>query len=68
MESLQELRKAKKLSQLGLAELLGVDVATISGWERGKHTPTPSIRGRYAAALGITVEALREIICDKPVK
>ena len=68
MESLQELRKAKKLTQLGMAESLGVDVATISGWERGKHRPTPAIRQRYAEALGITVEALREIICDKPVK
>lgn len=62
MESLQELRKAKKLTQLSLAESLGVDVATVSGWERGKHAPTPAIRWQYAAALGITVEALREII------
>ena len=62
MESLQELRKAKKLTQLSLAESLGVDVATISGWERGKHRPTPAIRWQYAAALGITVVALKKII------
>ena len=62
MESLQKLRKAKKLTQLSLAESLGVDVATISGWERGKHQPTPAIRHRYAEALGITVEALKKII------
>jgi transcriptional regulator with XRE-family HTH domain len=62
MESLQELRKAKNLTQLGLAETLGIDVATVSGWERGKHQPTPSIRERYAEALGITVKALQEII------
>jgi transcriptional regulator with XRE-family HTH domain len=68
MESLQELRKAKNLTQLGLAESLGVDVATVSGWERGKHQPTPSIRERYAEALGITVKALREIIYRDPVK
>jgi transcriptional regulator with XRE-family HTH domain len=68
MESLQKLRKAKNLTQLGLAEALGVDVATISGWERGKHQPTPSIRWQYAAALGITVAALREIIYRNAVK
>ena len=68
MESLQQLRKAKKLTQLGMAESLGVDVATISGWERGKHQPTPAIRERYAAALGITVESLREIIYRNAVK
>jgi transcriptional regulator with XRE-family HTH domain len=62
MESLQKLRKAKNLTQLGLAETLGVDVATVSGWERGKHQPTRSIRERYAEALGITVKALQEIM------
>lgn len=34
-EQLKEWRRGHNISQAGLAELLGIDVMTISRWERG---------------------------------
>lgn len=63
-QSLMELRKAKGLTQEELGALIGVRGKTISRWETLLHQPTPSIRGRYAEALGITVAELWDRICE----
>lgn len=39
-ETLRSRRKAKGLSQIKLAEVLGVSVKKISAWEHGKSVPT----------------------------
>ena len=39
-ETLRSRRKAKGLSQIKLAEVLGVSVKRISAWEHGKSVPT----------------------------
>src|SRR5690348_10807561 len=36
---IKRLRWDRRLTQEGLAELLGVDVTTVQRWERGKHQP-----------------------------
>lgn len=38
-ERLRDLRKEKELSQIQLAEKLGVDFRTISNWENGVRKP-----------------------------
>jgi transcriptional regulator with XRE-family HTH domain len=49
-QELQERRKALSLSQAKLAMLLGVDVMTVSRWERGVREIPPY--------LSLTLEAL----------
>jgi DNA-binding transcriptional regulator YiaG len=49
-QELRERREALSLSQGKLAALLGVDVMTISRWERGVRTMPPF--------LGLALEAL----------
>ena len=41
---LQHWRKQAVLSQSGLATLLGVDVGTISRWERGERAIPPFLK------------------------
>lgn len=46
-------RKAKKMTQTQLAELMGVDQAHISRWERGEIKPAPE-----------NLAALKKILLD----
>ncbi len=43
-QDLTEWRKRWGLTQIKLAQALGVDVMTISRWERGVQVPTPVLR------------------------
>jgi transcriptional regulator with XRE-family HTH domain len=47
-------RQALKWSQQELADKLGVNRATVSAWERGKHLPERT-EGAIAAVLGISL-------------
>lgn len=61
MKSQSELKKQREklgLSQRELAEALGVDVGTISRWERGARTPP-----KYVA---LALEALERIVKKSP--
>ena len=40
MKGLATLRKSKGLSQVKLAEILGIDVMTVSRWERDVQDPS----------------------------
>src|SRR5207248_2879840 len=44
------------ISQQGLADAVGVDVNTMSRWEREIRTPHPSSIRKIAAALGMSAE------------
>jgi transcriptional regulator with XRE-family HTH domain len=48
-------RQALKLTQQQLASKLGVDRATVSAWERGRHLPERN-QGAIESVLGITLE------------
>lgn len=52
------LRKSKGLTQLALAELLGVSNRTVSKWETGEGMPDISLLPELAAALGVTADEL----------
>jgi len=55
-QMLLDARKNAHLTQLELAERLGVDKGYISKLERGITVPTVSTLYRIAAAMGLTVE------------
>lgn len=51
-------RKAMQLTQVDLSELVGVDMETISRFERGKHLPSLMTLKLLATHLGSSVGAL----------
>ena len=53
-----ECRKKKKLTQMQLAEKLGITDRAISKWENGKSLPDASIMLDLCAELGISVNDL----------
>lgn len=55
---LKELRKEKKITQLELANMLGVTFSTISAWEVGKAQPSYDILIKLATYFGVTVDYL----------
>ena len=57
---LQELRKENSLTQLALAERLGVTDRAVSKWERGKGFPDVSLLKPLAEVLGVSVSELLE--------
>ena len=55
---IQEMRKEKELTQMSLAEKLGVTDRAVSKWERGKSFPDVSVLRPLAEALGMSVSEL----------
>lgn len=53
-----KLRKEKKMTQLELAEKIGVTDRTISKWENGKGMPDISLMQPLCKELGITINDL----------
>ncbi len=56
------LRLSKHLSVRQVAEAVGCSPATLFRWEKGEGEPTLTEGDRWAAALGISVHALRSIL------
>ena len=52
------LRKAKKMTQGKLAEILGISHQAVSNWERGAALPDITLLLDLANALGVTVDNL----------
>lgn len=55
---IQEIRKEKELTQMSLADKLGVTDRAVSKWERGKSFPDVSMLRPLAEALGVSVSEL----------
>lgn len=55
---IQELRKQKNLTQITLAEKLGITDKAISKWERGVAMPDTSIMVELCEILGVSVNEL----------
>ena len=53
-----QCRKEKKLTQMQLAEKLGITDRAVSKWETGKTMPASSIMLELCEILGITVNEL----------
>lgn len=63
---IQELRKAKKMTQKELADIVGVSDKTISKWENGNSLPDTSILLSLCGVLDISVNEL--LSCEKLLK
>ncbi len=57
-------RKAAGFSQERLAEAVGVERSTVMRWERGETCPQPWARPKLARALGISDQALSELLIE----
>lgn len=55
---IQEMRKERELTQMTLADKLGVTDRAVSKWERGKSFPDVSMLRPLAEALGVSVSEL----------
>lgn len=65
-QRLIDARKVAGKSQEKVAEEVGVDRTSVSGWERGDFTPQPRQRSAYAAALGVTLSELDSMLTSMP--
>lgn len=63
-DRLRELRTRKKLSQEGLADLIGVRGQQVWRYEKGTQTPTAEIITKLAAVLGTSADYLLGISDD----
>ena len=65
-----ECRKRKKLTQLELAEKLGVTDRSVSNWENGVCLPDASLYRLLCEILQISINELfaGEIVCDENYK
>jgi transcriptional regulator with XRE-family HTH domain len=57
-ENLKKIRTLKNVSQVGIANILGVDRSFVSNIENGKNNPTLSTITNLAKALKIPVDEL----------
>ena len=55
---MKEMRKAKKLTQEQLAELVGIEPQNLSKIECGMHFPQPDKIEKIAYALGVNISEL----------
>jgi transcriptional regulator with XRE-family HTH domain len=60
--ALARARRAAGHTQESLAEQLALDRSTVVRWERAETEPSPWIRSRLAAALGLTPAVLDELL------
>lgn len=58
MTRLREIRKHRGITQVQLAEIIGVEQSTISQWETGRAQPSLKIAAKIAAALGCKIDDL----------
>lgn len=64
-ERVAELRRRARMSQMALADVVGVSQASISGFERGRTTQVDAwIVAKMAAALGTTMDYLLALTDD----
>jgi len=59
---LKAARKARKLTQLKVAELIGVTSSSVTQWETGKTVPTDENLLRLAEVYGLTVEEIAAML------
>ncbi len=57
-EKIRDARKASKLSQEEMAELVGVARGAVSSWENGRKTPGGKNLEKIASALGVSTDYL----------
>lgn len=64
-DALRKARKARRWTQAQLAAELGVDVQTVSSWERGTRNPGLGIQNRLCEALETTPQQLGFLLAEE---
>ena len=62
-EKLRQLRKSSNLRQIDVAVALDIEQSTYSGYETGRHQPSPDTLMQIADFYGITVDVLMRLAC-----
>ncbi len=57
-----ELRKSKNITQMALADMMGISFQAVSNWERGESMPDISKLGELSEIFGVSID---EILCNK---
>ena len=65
IDKLQVVRKGKKISQKKLAEMTGLSIGTIQGYEQGKFSPKKESLERIYSALDIQSDDLKYLDMEK---
>ena len=55
---MRQIRREKDVTQRVLARALGVSVAAVSDWERGRREPGVGAARQIAALLGVSLDAI----------
>lgn len=63
-QNLKMIRKSKGFTQKQIADVLGIDKSTYSGYEIGKRSPDVDKIKQLANALGVTGDELLDINVD----
>ena len=61
-KKLAQLRKEKNITQMEIADILGVSYQAVSNWERGNSMPDISKLPELVEVLGCTID---ELLSDK---
>lgn len=71
-KNVQKYRKLNRITQEKLAELIGVEINSISSIETGKYFPSPDNLVKIASALNIEISELfcfkEEFSCEDYIK
>ena len=59
--NLKQARESAGITQVSLAEMLGVRQKDISRWERNDRTPNVLTFGRLCKAVGVSADTILEI-------
>ena len=55
---MRQIRREKDIPQRYLAQALGVTVAAVSDWERGRREPGIGVARQIAGLLGVSLDAI----------
>ena len=67
MKTIRELRDERGWSQMELATKLGVSLATVYNWERGKYEPRVTQFREIAKVFGVSMDSI-ELIGEDQLK
>ena len=56
---ISELRKSRNMTQMALADALGISFQAVSNWERGESMPDIAKLGRFSGSRLMTSFAIR---------
>lgn len=66
-QTIRAWREARKLTQLQLANLVGVTPSTVYGWEKGKYEPKARQLRALSEAFGVKMEEIELIEVERKI-